>query len=54
VNNVLKLNVVLNDVLVKRIPPKFANELADREITEGEDCQFEIEVAGKPTPTVTW
>ena len=34
--------------------PLFLSGLRDQEITEEEDCQFSVEVTGKPTPVVEW
>jgi hypothetical protein len=34
--------------------PMMLTKPQDLEITEGYDAIFEVEVAGKPEPTVTW
>jgi len=54
-HDISMLVLIAVHVFVERTEkPTVLKHLLDREITEDEDCSFETEVSGKPTPTVTW
>lgn len=38
----------------KPMPPKFAKELKDCEVIEGDSARFDVKVSGCPEPDVTW
>ena len=36
------------------IPPRFLQRLEDKKVVEGSDVDFEVEVSGRPKPTLQW
>lgn len=36
------------------IPPRFLQRLEDKKVVEGSDIDFEVEVSGRPKPTLKW
>jgi hypothetical protein len=40
--------------IVREEKPVLLRKPTDQEITEGDDARFEVDVIGKPDPTVNW